>query len=48
MEVAEDAQMIILHHIKQNICTMLDDIPSDRQHILTPKYSKRIAEGLVS
>ena len=48
MEVAEDVQMIIMHHIKQTICAMLDDIPTDRQHILTPKYSKRIAEGLVS
>jgi len=48
MEIAEDVQMIILHHIKQTICAILDDTPSDMQHILTPKYAKRIAEGLVS
>lgn len=48
MEIAEDFQMIIMHHIKQALCAMLDDNQPDRHQILTPKYSKRIADGLVS
>ena len=48
MEIAEDFQMIIMHHIKQKLCAIIDESPTPRLQLQMPKYSKRITEGLVS
>lgn len=48
MEIAEDFQMIIMHHIKQALCGILESSKPVRPQISMPKYSKRIADGLVS
>lgn len=48
MEIAEDIQMIIMHHIKQSLCERLDESGLAAEQLVMAKYNKRICEGLVS
>jgi D-sedoheptulose 7-phosphate isomerase len=48
MEIAEDFQMIIMHHVKQRLCHFVDSLAPSDSELQMPKYAKRISEGLVS
>jgi len=48
MEVAEDIQMIIMHHIKQDLCRTIDFLKKEEPDVFMNKYYKRVDEGLVS
>ena len=45
MEMAEDAQIIIMHYIKQRLCELLSQ---DGKALRMDKYEKRVGEGLVA
>lgn len=48
MEVAEDIQLILMHHVKQELCQAIDSRNTPCKDLYMAKYYKRISEGLVS
>jgi len=46
MEMAEDAQIIVMHCIKQRLCEMLEG--KNGELLSATKYNKRVHEGLVA